>query len=847
MKKAILYIIISLVSVLSISAQSVNSTYFLNEWSQRHTLNAAFAPEYGYFTLPILGEVQLNLSSNIGLSTFLYPNNNELVTFLNSNVGKDEFVNKLSQNNTINQGLKLNLLSFGFYTSKMSFWSFDVSMRENLSVNMPIDFFRFLKLGMAQETNYYDLKNLSINQSNYAQVSLGYSRDINSKIRVGLNTKLLIGLSSEQIKYDKFDITLNNDHYAIDASGESLIMAEPIKIGRDTANNKYYDFTNLGFNLSKLKPAGYGVAFDFGVTYKPWKKLTLAAAVNDLGFIKWKGSSIKRGVARSTVNFDGLSNVAGDTTRTSLNDQVKQLKDDVTNLIKFEADTLSLSTSGYKENMAFTINSSAEYSIFGNEKHDILLGLLWHYYNRPYTKVNEVVGAVTFKPFSWFTVSGTCELLREEADRYGLGLNFSPGWINLFLAADYISPRLDSKAYYPVDKFDFNLTFGGSYVLGRPRDDDKDGVVNRRDKCPETPFGVFVDKKGCPLDADGDGVPDYLDKCPNTPKEAYGKIDTFGCPLDTDGDSVPDYLDKCPDTPPASKEMVDSVGCSLDTDKDGVFDYMDKCPNTPVGIEVDSVGCPSDKDGDGVADYLDLCPNTPAQAHGMVDKNGCPLDTDGDGIDDYLDLCPNTPAEARGFVDKNGCLLDSDDDGVPDYLDKCPNTPAPARGFVDKNGCPRDTDGDSIPDYLDNCPTIPGIAANKGCPEIKKEVKTLFKKALQGIQFETGKTAIKKTSFDLLDLIAKVLIDNPSYLIEIRGHTDNVGQPAANLVMSENRAAAVRDYLISKGVNAARMTSHGFGDTQPIAPNKTTAGKAKNRRVEFIVSFEAAVTSNKPL
>ncbi len=309
-------------------------------------------------------------------------------------------------------------------------------------------------------------------------------------------------------------------------------------------------------------------------------------------------------------------------------------------------------------------------------------------------------------------------------------------------------------------------------------------------------------------DTDGDGVSDRKDKCPDTPVEAYGKINEYGCPLDTDGDGVPDYLDKCPDTP------VEAYG------------------------KIDASGCPLDTDGDGVPDYLDKCPDTPVEAYGKIDSSGCPLDTDGDGVPDYLDKCPGTPKEAYGKIDANGCPLDTDGDGVPDYLDKCPNTPKEAYGKIDANGCPLDTDGDGVLDYLDKCPTVPGLATNKGCPEVKKEVKTLFKKALQGIQFENNKYVIRPISFKLLNDIAKVLIDNPSYLIEIQGHTDDVGSEESNLVLSDRRANAVRTYLVAKGVDANRLISHGYGEAVPVADNKTAKGRAQNRRVEFIVSFE---------
>ena len=319
---------------------------------------------------------------------------------------------------------------------------------------------------------------------------------------------------------------------------------------------------------------------------------------------------------------------------------------------------------------------------------------------------------------------------------------------------------------------------------------------------------VPVDKDGCPLDSDGDGVVDYLDQCPNTPAEAYATVDEFGCPADTDGDGVPDYLDKCSDTPKEAYGLVDASGCPMDTDMDGVPDYLDECPETP------------------------------RQAYGFVDEKGCLKDTDGDGVPDYIDRCNDTPAEAYATIDEYGCPKDTDGDGVPDYLDECPDTPAEAKGMVDENGCPKDTDGDGVPDYQDNCPTVPGTVENFGCPEIKKEVRSLFTKAMQGIQFETGKAVIKKSSNAILKQIAQVFIENPTYQVEIQGHTDNVGNSEMNMQLSEKRANAVRDFLIKEGVEPNRMTAVGYGDTRPIASNKNAKGRAENRRVEFVVSFE---------
>jgi outer membrane protein OmpA-like peptidoglycan-associated protein len=257
-----------------------------------------------------------------------------------------------------------------------------------------------------------------------------------------------------------------------------------------------------------------------------------------------------------------------------------------------------------------------------------------------------------------------------------------------------------------------------------------------------------------------------------------------------------------------------------------VTDNLDRCPNTPAGTPVDATGCPKDSDGDGVTDLSDKCPNTPAGT--AVDASGCPKDSDGDGVLDAADKCPNTPAGTP--VDASGCPRDSDSDGVTDLLDKCPNTPPGVR--VDANGCPFDADGDGVLDNADKCPDTPaGTTVDAvGCPALFGEGATLV---LEGVYFETGKATLKPESEAVLFRVAQSLRGNPEVTVEIGGHTDNTGSRATNTRLSAARANAVRDFLISRGVDAGRMTAKGYGPDKPVADNKTVAGRAANRRVEL--------------
>lgn len=298
---------------------------------------------------------------------------------------------------------------------------------------------------------------------------------------------------------------------------------------------------------------------------------------------------------------------------------------------------------------------------------------------------------------------------------------------------------------------------------------------------------------------------------------------------DRDHDGVKNSLDACPATPVG--DAVDARGCSLpkDADRDGVTDNLDRCPNTPAGDRVDGKGCtvPKDADGDGVVDASDKCPNTPAGT--AVDATGCPKDSDGDGVADALDRCPDTAAGTP--VDATGCARDSDRDGVFDSADKCPDTPAGTP--VDVTGCPSDRDADGVSDALDKCPNTPaGTSVDAvGCTVLfNKEGKPLV---LQGVNFLTGKSVLLPEAGVILDRVAESLVANPDVLIEVGGHTDITGSKPANLRLSQARAVAVRQYLISKGVAASRITARGYASTRPIAENTTAEGRAANRRVEL--------------
>ena len=249
---------------------------------------------------------------------------------------------------------------------------------------------------------------------------------------------------------------------------------------------------------------------------------------------------------------------------------------------------------------------------------------------------------------------------------------------------------------------------------------------------------------------------------------------------------------------------------------------------------------PGDRDHDGITDDIDKCPDQPEDKDGFQDEDGCPdPDNDKDGITDVHDKCPNDPEDKDGYQDQDGCPdPDNDGDGIADAQDKCPNEPEDKDGFQDEDGCPDpDNDQDGIADKDDKCPNEYGVPPD-GCPKKYKLVTVTQKKIelKQTVFFDFNKAKIKRVSYPLLDDVARAMKDNPTIKVEIGGHTDSVGNDDFNLKLSQARAESVRDYLIAKGISSDRMVAKGYGETQPIADNRFAAGRAQNRRVEFVIT-----------
>lgn len=368
---------------------------------------------------------------------------------------------------------------------------------------------------------------------------------------------------------------------------------------------------------------------------------------------------------------------------------------------------------------------------------------------------------------------------------YGAGLILTPqrtAWALPYLYGGLGSAKVKRDGFGDATSSAFHLGVGSVFRAGERfgiRLDARDVSYTQKDG-PGRPVrinefqvssGITAFWMGRPRDTDSDGVPNKGDRCPETPKGAV--VDAGGCPLDTDGDKVFDGLDKCASTPAGA--IVDAGGCPLDADADGVYDGIDKCADTAKGILVDAQGCPKDSDGDKVFDGPDQCPDTPRGS--VVDASGCPLDTDADGVPDGVDTCPFTQQ------------------GIPVNAGGCPVAQGPLERDLLDDWVIRLSDLEFVPDSVKLTPR--GLAR--------------------------------------VDSVGALMAQWPMLKFEVGVHSDNLGEDARRQPLSHLRARYVLQQIYSKhpSVNAKNYFYTGYGDTQPIASNKTPQGRAMNRRVEF--------------
>ena len=237
----------------------------------------------------------------------------------------------------------------------------------------------------------------------------------------------------------------------------------------------------------------------------------------------------------------------------------------------------------------------------------------------------------------------------------------------------------------------------------------------------------------------------------------------------------------------------------------------------------------------------------------VVEKDVETLDDDGDGLINRADRCPKVAEDIDRWEDEDGCPdEDNDKDGLADAKDRCPLRAETRNQIDDDDGCPEeDADGDSIVGTRDQCPdaaeTRNGFKDGDGCSDDLPGDVRRFSGVVAGVRFSGRTATLSRASNAVLDQAAAMMKQYPDLRIEVGGHSDGAGKGDGGRELSQKHAERVRDYLVSKGIEANRIVPVGYGADRPIDSNKTARGRAKNQRVEFrLLTAEAPPTDAAP-
>jgi len=661
---------------------------------------------------------------------------------------------------------------------------------------------------------------LSMQMMAWHEIGVDYARVIvdNNKnfLKIGIRPKLLIGLGDAYFYADNLKyLANNNDTLTFFSSHIQYGHSANFDIDPNTSALSYLEKSvshpGIGLDLGatyEWRPNYQDFKYDMDGETNLWKrsknkyKLRVGMSVTDIGSIKFDRGQLSNNFVADINQWNVHDlNFSGDYPVRSFDDTLRSRFPPIA------------TPKSYRVNLPLAVRGDVDYQIWKDFYVDMNYAWAIQWKKNPNAIHDLSYVAVTPRwDWKWFGAMVPVSYNQYKNLAVGACVRLGPLYMGTTNLATYFSK---SKTIYGA-----NFYFGIKVpiLFREPKDRDKDKVSDKKDKCIDVP-GVW-EFLGCP-DRDGDHVQDSEDLCPDDP----GLKSLNGCP-DKDGDGITDKQDACPDDPGPAKYN----GCP-DKDGDGIIDKDDDCPDEP-GLP-QFKGCP-DRDGDGVMDKLDLCPDKP----GPVDNDGCP-----EVRLNLVDLAGQSLKSIRQAKDGSFTFesLPTDSicvfrlDGDPDKTIGVNEVQVVVNG-LSKRAVRSQADGlfrFDIPKPVGN--GLKQVAVTDVVVNLTAQEQEVVKKAFDNLEFETNKDVIQSSSFSALDSLAILLKKHPEWSLKISGHTDNVGQPAQNMKLSEKRAESVKKYLMSKGVADDHLKPEWFGQTRPIASNATEAGRQKNRRVEMLI------------
>lgn len=453
----------AILTVTAASAQTLTGTYFLDNSLSRTRLNPAFAPRANYFGLPVLSNTGVGLYGNIGAGNFLFPKDGQLYTFLNKNVTVEEFAKKLNNYPGLDLNFNTDILNFGFFTSPKNFWSVDIGLQVDASAGIPKDFFMLMKQGMNSPETVYSLDGFNMYADASLYAAIGHSRDLSSYVKglkVGAKFKFLVSLASIGLDLGQSTLELSQEKWTVNSKATGTIATPLLRVVPSDQPGQMPAFQT---NMSKLAPAGFGFAFDFGAEYRlsigcPVDGMTFSFSALDLGGIFYKRENVQHLVSEGSASFSGMGDISL-SEETDFSGMISEIKDDFLALANFKEGEAA----GFRLSTFPKIYAGVEMP-FVNDKMSV--GLLYSAKFMRRSTINELTLSYNLNPCKWFNLGLNWSFLNSWKT-LGWIIEFSPkSGVDFFIGSDYTFFNVMPKYYVPIDKTWTNVRFGLTFMIG---------------------------------------------------------------------------------------------------------------------------------------------------------------------------------------------------------------------------------------------------------------------------------------------------------------------------------------------------------------------------------------------